>query len=127
MFHFAPARRSRKPSLTPMIDVVFLLLVFFMLAARFGQDALVPLTTLGSGAEYTGPPRLVALSDAGLTVNGTTVALDTLADRLATLMTEPDDTVFLQPQGDSDLQSLVDVLDALQAAGMTNLVIVGAE
>jgi biopolymer transport protein ExbD len=42
-------------------------------------------------------------------------------------MTEPNDTVFVQPQGDSDLQSLVDVLDALQAAGMTNLVIVGAE
>ena len=39
MFHFAPARRSRKPSLTPMIDVVFLLLVFFMLAARFGRQA----------------------------------------------------------------------------------------
>jgi biopolymer transport protein ExbD len=28
-------------SLTPMIDVVFLLLVFFMLAARFDQTAVL--------------------------------------------------------------------------------------
>ena len=33
----------RRPSLTPMIDVVFLLLVFFMLASRFGMDAVLNL------------------------------------------------------------------------------------
>ncbi|NSY41645.1 biopolymer transporter ExbD, partial [Leisingera sp. ANG59] len=30
-------------SLTPMIDVVFLLLVFFMLASRFGMDTVLQL------------------------------------------------------------------------------------
>ena len=50
MLQFGPPRPRRKPSLTPMIDVVFLLLVFFMLAARFGQDvglALAPRRTCG--------------------------------------------------------------------------------
>ncbi|MGA9252770.1 MAG: biopolymer transporter ExbD [Roseobacter sp.] len=127
MFHFAPARRSRKPSLTPMIDVVFLLLVFFMLAARFGQDALVPLTTGGGGADYSGPPRLIVLSETGMSVNGSNVTLDRLAARLAPLMDQPDDTVFIQPRGESDLQSLVDVLDALQTAGFSNIVVVGGQ
>lgn len=127
MFQFAPARPSRKPSLTPMIDVVFLLLVFFMLAARFGQDALVPLTTAGGGADYTGPPRLIVVSDAGLSVNGTGVTLARLAERVQPLMKRPQDTLFIQPRGDSDLQSLVDVLDTLQDAGFSNLVIVGEE
>lgn len=36
MFDFAPAPARKRPSLTPMIDVVFLLLVFFMLTAHFG-------------------------------------------------------------------------------------------
>ena len=35
MFTFEEPHKVRRPSLTPMIDVVFLLLVFFMLAARF--------------------------------------------------------------------------------------------
>ncbi|MEO0362761.1 MAG: biopolymer transporter ExbD, partial [Pseudomonadota bacterium] len=40
-FDLARAPR-RRPSLTPMIDVVFLLLVFFMLAARFGVELAMP-------------------------------------------------------------------------------------
>ncbi|WP_296645235.1 ExbD/TolR family protein, partial [Roseinatronobacter sp.] len=43
MFAFEDTRPTRKPSLTPMIDVVFLLLVFFMLASRFGHDMHLPL------------------------------------------------------------------------------------
>ena len=50
----------RKPSLTPMIDVVFLLLVFFMLAARFGQDVVIDLPiSAASDKPYEGPPRLI--------------------------------------------------------------------
>lgn len=62
--HFTPSPRSRrKPSLTPMIDVVFLLLVFFMLASRFGLEAMMPLPLVGAGGgAYSGPPRLVDIS-----------------------------------------------------------------
>jgi len=127
MFHFAPARRSRKPSLTPMIDVVFLLLVFFMLAARFGQDVLVPLSTFGGGSNYEGPPRLIVITDAGLSLNGSAVSVNGLAERLSPLMSQPDDTIFVQPREQSDLQRLVDVLDALRTFGFVNVVIVGAE
>jgi len=56
------ARPKRKPSLTPMIDVVFLLLVFFMLASRFGVDTVVPFPLAGGGGSYAGPPRLVDMT-----------------------------------------------------------------
>ena len=40
----APARRARiAPSLTPLIDVVFILLVFFMLASSFADERRVEL------------------------------------------------------------------------------------
>ena len=39
MFEFAPTRRARTPSLTPMIDVVFLLLIFFMISTTFERQA----------------------------------------------------------------------------------------
>ena len=56
-----PVRKPRRPSLTPMIDVVFLLLVFFMLASRFGSEEALPLPLAGGGGTWSGPPRLVEI------------------------------------------------------------------
>ncbi|MCB1510249.1 MAG: biopolymer transporter ExbD [Hyphomicrobiaceae bacterium] len=47
-FHDAPSP-PRTITLTPLIDVVFLLLVFFMLASTFLKFASVPLSTAGAG------------------------------------------------------------------------------
>ncbi|MFC6760360.1 ExbD/TolR family protein [Sulfitobacter porphyrae] len=56
MFSFAIARPRRRPGLTPMIDVVFLLLVFFMLASRFGQDRALPLSAGAAQRSILGRP-----------------------------------------------------------------------
>ena len=129
MFAFAQPRRARKPSLTPMIDVVFLLLVFFMLAARFGGDMALPLAASGGGAAgYEGPPRLVTVQAGGaLTLNGRAVALDDLAARLAPLMDAPGDMVVLRPKGAATVQDLVAVADSLRAAGLGRLIVVEGE
>ena len=75
MFDLAPPRPRRRISLTPMIDVVFLLLVFFMLAARFGQDLQIPLS-LGQGSgTWQGPPRLLDIRPDGLMLNGVSGSL----------------------------------------------------
>lgn len=47
MFTLGSPRPRRRPSLTPMIDVVFLMLIFFMLASRFGQETTLPLGAAG--------------------------------------------------------------------------------
>ena len=39
-----PSRPRRRMNLTPMIDVIFLLLVFFMMVSRFGGLHGLPLT-----------------------------------------------------------------------------------
>ena len=122
MFTFGPIRPARRPSLTPMIDVVFLLLVFFMLAARFGTDFALPLQTAGSGAAYSGPPRLVGIDAGGLTLNG--VAVDDLPAALAPLMSAPDDAVLLRARGDATVQDLVRTLDELRASGLSQLIVV---
>ena len=122
MFAFGPIRPTRRPSLTPMIDVVFLLLVFFMLAARFGTDFALPLQTAGSGTAYSGPPRLVDIDADGVALNG--VAVSNLVAALAPLMSAPDDAVLLRAKGEATVQDLVRTLDDLRAAGLTQLVVV---
>ena len=126
-FSFADRPLRRRPSLTPMIDVVFLLLVFFMLAARFGQETEIRLSTPGSAAtpaEWQGAPRLVTIGAETLTLNGVAVPLEDLADRLRSLLPEPDAPVILLPGQAADLQRLLDVMTALEA-GLDATLILG--
>lgn len=124
MFSFASQRQHRRPSLTPMIDVVFLLLVFFMLAARFGPDMAMPLATAGGEPAYEGPPRLVRLDGQSLSLNGIGMPLEQITRSLEALMSAPDDVILLQPSGDATLQAMIDTLDALKTAGFESIVVV---
>ena len=126
MMRFGPDRPRRRPDLTPMIDVVFLLLVFFMLVSRFGVDRVLPLVPAqaGQGAGYAGPPRLVDIAPGGLRLNGVAIAPEALAQGLAGLMASPDDLVVLRAVDGADVQALVAVMDVLSAAGLSRLVLV---
>jgi biopolymer transport protein ExbD len=107
-----------------MIDVVFLLVVFFMLAARFGLDAALPLAAAGGAAAYTGPPRLVEVTPTGLRLNGKPVPVTDLAAALAPLMAGPEDLIVLRPDEGADTERLVAVIEILRAAGLTTLALV---
>lgn len=124
MFSFGEDRPRRRLGLTPMIDVVFLLLVFFMLASRFGTDQQMPLHSAQGGAAYAGPPRLVTVTPGGVLLNGAPVALTALPGALRGLMTRPDQTVVLRPRAGADMQRLVTVVQALRDAGLTHLALV---
>ncbi|MDO5527881.1 MAG: biopolymer transporter ExbD [Paracoccus sp. (in: a-proteobacteria)] len=112
-------------SLTPMIDVVFLLLIFFMLASRFGMDAVLPIAggAEGGATEWQGAPRLVQIGAEGLALNGSAVEADGLAAALAPLMPEAGGAVILRPSEDADLQRLVQVIDLLRGGGFDNLIL----
>lgn len=111
-------------ALTPMIDVVFLLLVFFMLAARFGLDSALTVSSGAPSGDYSGPPRLVTVGQDIIKLNGIEQSQETLASALRPLMTSVDDPIVLRPDKDASLQALVDVMGALSAVGLMNLVVV---
>lgn len=122
---FEDDRPRRKPSLTPMIDVVFLLLVFFMLASRFGIEQVIPLSMAGQGgARYSGPPRIVDVAPATVRLNGVETPEAGLAAAIAPLTASPSDTIVLRGQGGADVQRIVDVAEALAQAGFAALVLV---
>ena len=124
MFDFGDRHPMRRPSLTPMIDVVFLLLVFFMLAAQFGTARVLPLAGAASGdGAYEGAPRLVGIETDGLTLNGRRVAAGALAGELAALMPGADALVVLRPAPGVALEQVMQVIDLLRAAGIARLVL----
>lgn len=125
-FDFGPRPHPRRMSLTPMIDVVFLLLIFFMLSSRFGLDAILPVAggAEGAGSEWQGAPRLVDIAPDGLSLNGVELPEGQLAAELAALMPDQNAAVILRPRDEADLQRLVDVMDALRDEGFSNMILV---
>lgn len=122
MLVLPPSPPRRRVGLTPMIDVVFLLLIFFMLAARFGLPQALPVSMAGQAeVAYEGPPRLVTVGTDGLRVNGR--AVPDAAAALKPLMSGPDDIVVLMPAPGATAQDMADALLELRAAGLTRLAI----
>lgn len=117
-------RRRAVISLTPLIDVVFILLVFFMLASSFldwRSIDLAPPTSAGAGASLTGAMLLEIRAD-DLRLGGHPVTADEAERKIMARVREtPDQRVLIKPAEGVTLQRTVDVLDRLSAAGVSNL------
>ena len=123
--------RRRRPSLTPMIDVVFLLLIFFMLVARFGVDKVIDInlpSALGQSSQYEGPPRLVEIKSGNLvSLNGFDFPLDQLSSKLSELMPSPNALIILRSSAEANTQDLLDVLLYLKSEKITNVSVLGPD
>lgn len=118
-----PRRRARV-SLTPLIDVVFILLVFFMLASSLLQWRAIELDASArtGAAPSENAPFIVDVRNDGIRIGSETVALDTLMQRAAAeIAEEPNRRVLIRPAEGIVLQDAIVVLDRLKAAGVTNM------
>ena len=70
--------------MTSLIDVIFLLLLFFMLSSTFSKFSEVELTAAGSspGAASDQPPLFLRLAPETISLNGKDVTLDAVAEAL---------------------------------------------
>ena len=127
---FEPSsRKRRRASLTPLIDVVFLLLVFFMLATSFGTEASLPLRigTLAAANSQVGDTagdakpeaiRIALSADGQIRVNDRAVREDELSAVVERALA--DDRVRpvrVLSDGDSQLQAIATVLAELERVG----------
>ena len=123
--------RRRRPSLTPMIDVVFLLLIFFMLVARFGVDKVIDInlpSALGQSSQYEGVPRLVEIKSGNIvSLNGTQISLDQLSSKLSQLMLSPNALIIVRSSAEANTQDLLDVLLYLKSEKIMNVSVLGPD
>ena len=119
----APLRR-RRGALTPMIDVVFLLLLYFMLVAHYQDLRVIHLDTpTVSGESAADDVVRIDVLDGGIVqLNGANVSLTELDAHLrAALDRNPDQSVWVRPASAAPLQQWVSVMDRLQALGVRYL------
>lgn len=112
-------RRRAVISLTPLIDVVFILLVFFMLASSFMEWRTLDLGVdkAGGGQGMKGA-MLLELRPEGVRLSGEVVDTETLVERLSGRFAEdPEQAILIKPHADVPLQSAVALIDKIAAAG----------
>lgn len=115
-------------SLTPLIDVVFILLVFFMLASTFTDWRAIELATAGkavAAASDDAALRLRVRADGGVDLGAERLDDAALRERLtAVAAREPDKRVAVQPEAGVPLQRVVTVMEAVAAAGLAKVSLV---
>ena len=118
-------------NVTPFIDVILVLLIVFMIAAPLSTVD-VPVNLPGSSAAVSDRPDqplwLTLTAEKALLLDDSPVARDSVAAALdARTGSNRETPVFLRADRSVDYGALMQVLDALRAAGYLKVALVGLE
>lgn len=124
-------RHSEEPdvNLTPMIDVVFLLLLFFMVSTSFIRESSLkvdlPEASGQALAEQETPIDIIIRANGEVLVNDTPIAVatrDALRDLLKTTAGDnADPHIIISADANAEYQHIVTAMDAAQLLGFTRL------
>ena len=117
--------------LVPLIDVVFLLLIFFMVSTTFVQDSRINLSLPEAHGDLSSEIEVSAIAlavdkDGLYTINGVALKTNdrpTIVEALLKI-TEPVDAklkIVLLADAKTDYQNVIVALDALSSVGLSNV------
>lgn len=128
------ARKKRNPAssaeddvnLTPMLDVVFILLIFFIVTAVFIQepDAEIDRITAKQSAKQSPLGMLIAIdAKSNIYFGKSEVALSDVGFRIREARKDnPEGRIVVQPHKDSEAGVLIDLMEAINTEEKTNIV-----
>ena len=115
-----------KISLTPIIDVVFILLIFFMLATNFQSFNKTEIKISNETASVSQSDKKIFLvefnKDSEFKLNGTIASLDSIKSDIISSKNNGDDFVVItKPSKDTDVQLMLSVLANLKSSNIENV------
>ena len=115
-----------KISLTPIIDVVFILLIFFMLATNFQSFNKTEIKISNETASVSQSDKKIFLvefnKDSEFKLNGTITNLDSIKSDIISSKNNGDDFVVItKPSKDTDVQLMLSVLANLKSSNIENV------
>ncbi len=119
---------SHAVSLTPLIDLVFLLVVFFMLSSSFALKGVMEMQFFPQGESGgAGDNKVVTVRVMGeekVMLNGQVVTRSAFAQELGRIiLAYPERTVVIIPEEKASVQALVSVLDVVNVSGAKQVTI----
>lgn len=117
--------------MTPMLDVVFILLIFFIVTASFVKEAGIDVNRpeAATAVKKERANILVAISDKGdIWINKRKVDIRSVQANIERLKAEnPQGTVVIQADKKSTTETLIKVMDSARAAGVYDVSIAAQE
>jgi biopolymer transport protein ExbD len=110
-------------TLTPLIDVVFILLIFFMLATAFIEERRIALSGPPMSADDAEQPIQFYLGRGAVRLAGVTMTLAEAAARAAV----DDRPVIVETAPDISVQRLAEALATLRDAGARSVAVAASE
>ena len=116
--HLSSPRKKSLVNLTPLIDVVFILLIFFMLASNFIQWHYIELS-VGDASDIDIDYEKISIisinSDKSYSLNQQALPLDSIIAKVREqVRNNIDYPVVVQPKEGTDVQAMVTVLNLLK-------------
>lgn len=112
-------------NLTPLIDVVFILLIFFLVTASFTKEAGIDVNrpTAQTAVRQEHGNLVIAISKNGdIWIDNQKVDIRTIRAHIEHLHAQnPEGTVIILADKDSRTGATVDVLDQVRLAGVSNV------
>lgn len=125
--NFRPERKGRSLiiNVTSLIDVMFLLLIFFMVTSTFRNQPAINLVLPRSStaADTIDTPTIVFLTESGqVFLNDAPVPREQLAAALQQLhVTTGDDRIVLRADQDASHGRVVELIDTIKESGFTRV------
>lgn len=123
-------RESLGLDLTPVIDVVFILLIFFIVTSVFKKEELALILNLPSSSakemQIEKEQVFIELSQNKLAIKGIEVSFDSLEDNLKAI-DDKEKPVIIRIDKKVEYERVIKVLDLLQKYDLTNLALVTNE
>lgn len=121
-------REELQLNLTPLIDVVFLLLIFFMVSTSFKKESKISLDLPEANGEVAEQlPEVIEISinkDGEVFVNGQGLInrqLETIKDAITQVAIDPATPLVINADAQAPYQSVISVMDAAGQVGFNNL------
>jgi len=120
-------KRNLEISITPMIDVVFLLLIFFMVTTTFNKNTALQITLPESGSKELAPRKLLVLSidsKSQYYLNEQPLAdnkLSTLTRSLASVFKDEEQALVINADALAPYQAVVHALDIAGRVGFVQI------
>ncbi|TQV72164.1 biopolymer transporter ExbD [Aliikangiella marina] len=118
-------------NMTPMLDVVFIMLIFFIVTASFVKEAGIEVNRpeAATAVKKERANILIAISDKGeIWINKRRVDVRAVQANVERLKAEnPQGTVVIQADKNSKTDTLIKVMDASRAAGVFDVSIAAQE
>ena len=127
-FRYRSARQQQGIDLTPLMDVMFIILIFFMVAATFELNRTIKLSlpkSLSGESKISKDKILIEVGpDGEVSFNGELIHLNQLSERIQQTENYAESTVYILGDENADYRYIVEVIDVLKVLSITDISLV---